>query len=217
MLRLEILICPLCSGRTTYARSRARPVATSPIVSPHDAMRSEKKRMQPRKKYIDPSDIPHDQRPAGMLSLPTPPIRREISSGALIVNRDDIIACLNPIGNHSDHLSHTRHIIESNCVDAVLMAGSDVIVDQNHLTLSSRYRWVEHCIKLRRAIDLSLVAVLFPLENANIYARRRFDRDPESKRFNDLLDEARYQIEQWESEPFSLSEGFDEVVHVERF
>jgi predicted kinase len=149
--------------------------------------------------------------------------RKRADAGALVVCHDSLTQGLHGGAyRYEQGLRECYRRMEEDIAEAALDAGRDVIVDRTHLTMESRKRWIEFAghydilVNFGRGPMTKVIAVVFPVEAPEVHARRRFEADPRGRSYDEWLSVARHHHEQWQANPLNLSEGFAEIIRMER-
>jgi predicted kinase len=137
--------------------------------------------------------------------------RRRADQGALVISHDDLTRMLHGGRGRYEMLLRQcyRNMIGHIAVESVL-AGRDVILDRTHLTRESREYWID----MGRFLGVEVVAVVFPIYDAETHAQRRYNADPRDRTLAKWCEVARHHAEQAEAEPLGADEGFARIYDV---
>ena len=135
--------------------------------------------------------------------------RKRADEGALIISHDDLTQMLHGRYRYEQGLRDTYRLMEEDIAHIAITNGKDVVVDRCHLTAESRDRWV--CFASRFLPRVLAVAVVFPIEDPEVHARRRFEADPRGRSYLEWLRVARHHNDQAAAEPIGPNEGFDVI------
>ena len=137
--------------------------------------------------------------------------RRRADQGCLCVNHDELTRMLHggrpryEPGLRQCYAEMLGHLMVS-----AFEAGRDIVIDRTHLTRESRKFWVD----LGRYLGIEVVAVTFPIHDAELHARRRYDADPRDRTLEEWRFVARHHAEQAAAEPLGDDEGFARIYDV---
>lgn len=147
--------------------------------------------------------------------------RKRADEGCLIINHDAITEGLHCRYRYEQGLRECYRRIEESIARAAFCAGRVAVVDRTNLTAESRRRWIEWARSYDsmntfdgRGPTTRVVAVKFPVESAEVHARRRFAHDPRGRTYAEWLFVAEHHHAQSLAEPLSADEGFDEIKEV---
>lgn len=130
---------------------------------------------------------------------------RRAREGALVVSHDALTAMLHAEYRYEQGLRSMYRDMEEKLAASAIFHGRDVVVDRTHLTLESRGRW----ISFGAYYNWPVVAVEFPIVEANVHAIRRHDSDARGRSFDEWLMVARHHAKQAFAEPLGARrEGF---------
>jgi hypothetical protein len=143
--------------------------------------------------------------------------RKRADEGALVVAHDGLSEMLHARYRYEQGLRSVYREMEEALVTVAVQHGRDVVIDRTHLTRESRERWLAFARNLRLTLDAwhnsppRVIAVSFPIELAEVHARRRFEADPRGRSLDDWMAVAKHHAEQTSLEPLAADEGFDQV------
>lgn len=146
--------------------------------------------------------------------------RRRAAEGALVVCHDDLCRMLHagcPVGPNSSgyepELRACYREMEEDLARVAIKHGRDVVIDRTHLTRESRERWTSFARYPRFPswAQPSVIAVVFPMEDPEVHALRRFTSDARGRTYDQWLQVARHHHDQAAREPLSEAEDFDEI------
>jgi predicted kinase len=129
-------------------------------------------------------------------------------SGQIILNDDAIVNLLHA----EDYTLYDKKLkilyksVENNILSLGLCIGKSVIIDRGlNVSVKGRHRW----IALARSFDIPCEAIVFPLDNPEVHAKRRFDSDNRGHTYSYWLKVANAHYEAYR--PPSIEEGFDKI------
>lgn len=143
--------------------------------------------------------------------------RKRADAGALIAAHDDLTAMVHARYRYEQGLRECYRRMEEAIVTEVIDIGRDAVIDRTHLTRESRQRWLDFALlKLPRMLgdflSIPVIAVTFPIESAEVHARRRYEADPRGRSYEEWLFVAQHHAQQAREEPLELSEGFARII-----
>jgi len=146
--------------------------------------------------------------------------RKRADEGALVISHDALTEMLHASYRYEESLWQAYRTMEESIAFNCLSAGRDVVIDRTHLTHESRQRWIklrDNYVSLNtfngREPQVSIVAVVFPVEAPAIHARRRELHDDRGRSYDEWFKVAAHHYRQIQSEPIGIYEGFDEIIH----
>jgi predicted kinase len=133
--------------------------------------------------------------------------RKRAGEGALVVCFDGLTEMLHAEYRYEQGLRECYRRMEEAIAREILRAGRDAVVDRPHHTRESRRRWIDFANG--NGVGANVVAVVFPTEDAETHALRRYRDDPRG------LSPGEWEeiVRRWlaEAEPVGPSEGFREI------
>lgn len=138
--------------------------------------------------------------------------KHRADAGAIVISHDDLTEGFHACYRYEQELRAQYRESEEAIARIFLAAGRDIVVDRTHLTKESRGRWIDFArnFGMVRGIVISVVAVVFPVVAPNLHAVRRHRADTRGRSYADWLKVATHHYEQYQAEPISNDEGFDE-------
>ena len=136
--------------------------------------------------------------------------RTRADEGAMVVCHDDLTQMIHARYRYDPALRNLYRRMEESLAGDALADGRDVVIDRTHLTRESRQRWLDFAWTMGARpypIDVTIVAVRFPIETPEIHARRRM-ADSRGRPYEEWLRVAQHHATQAETEPLRLDEGF---------
>lgn len=148
---------------------------------------------------------------------------RRADEGALVVCHDELTQMLHGGAyRYEQGLRGCYRQMEERLAACALYEGRDVVIDRTHLTRESRKRWLD--FRRERVavmnsfrddpapVELSIVAVAFPISSPEDHAMRRYLGGHRGRSHAEWLRVARHHAAQADAEPLSDDEGFDEII-----
>lgn len=138
-------------------------------------------------------------------------VANRVRGGWVVVNDDAIYAAIHggDYGKYDRNLKALYKSTENHVLTMAVALNRDVIVDRPNVTKMGRARY----IALATSFDVKeIVAVVFPVQSAEVHATRRFHADARGQDYQFWLDAAEHQVARYE-EP-DESEGFTEVHYI---
>ena len=122
--------------------------------------------------------------------------RQRAEEGYVIVNNDAIVTAVHG-GNYrlyDEFLKPVYKSIHSAMIHTAVTAGRNVVIDDCHLTRSTRTRLAE----LAKCLGCSYYFIVFPWEAPPVHAVRRIEQDPRGYSYDEWLQIIKGHRERWE-------------------
>lgn len=136
--------------------------------------------------------------------------KQKAKEGWITINDDAIVTML-----HQDYLGYNLKLknlyrsIKLSVIEEILAAGQNLIIDSTNLTKKKRKQYIDF---IRRHCGyLDIKAICFPIETAEIHAKRRFESDNRGHTYEKWLAVANEQIKMYEKP--EKEEGFSDIVY----
>lgn len=130
---------------------------------------------------------------------------KRAKEGAIVLNDDSIVLAVHG-GNYSLYDKKLKPLykqVETAMFHTAIAMGKDIVIDRTNLSKSQRTRY----ISLAKSLDQDIVGVIFPIEDPEIHAARRYKHDSRGVSYQKWCGIADFHFSQYE-EP-QLNEGFN--------